>query len=92
VKLLLESHAAVDSLDVFGQTPLSIAAKNEHQGVVKLLQGEILDATEDGQHTGLKSYKIPVGPTRPTQSPELSISRELPIKARNNGCECSLIG
>jgi ankyrin repeat protein len=37
VKLLLEKAVDVDSKDSYGRTPLSWAAQNGHEGVVKLL-------------------------------------------------------
>jgi ankyrin repeat protein len=37
VKLLLEKGAELESKDGQGQTPLSLAAKNGHKAVVKLL-------------------------------------------------------
>ena len=37
MKLLLEKGADVESKDQYGQTPLSWAAENGHEAVVKLL-------------------------------------------------------
>jgi ankyrin repeat protein len=38
VKLLLKKNADIESKDEYGRTPLSWAAKNDYERVVKLIQ------------------------------------------------------
>jgi ankyrin repeat protein len=87
VKLLLERNAVVDSLDISGRTPLSLAAENGHDLVVKLLleRNAVVDsldksgrtplawAAENGHDVVVKLCKITADILTPTQ-PQSSTS------------------
>lgn len=48
MRLLVEKGAVVDSKDKHGQTPLSLAAGNGHEAVVKLLVKKGVDMESKG--------------------------------------------
>jgi ankyrin repeat protein len=62
VKLLLDRNADVDSSDAYGRTPLSWAAANGHEAVVKLLldksNSPLSYAAENGHEVGVSWFDL----------------------------------